>query len=174
MHLCRIQVLECVLEECGLYIAKHLICTEFLPQDTIDKLHPLPLILNQITESLGPDAPRITVKRCDSLILVDTLATKIVMVLFLLKQSLSCSQVGQAKPDYVPPKDLRKYSPHQSSLQQLPVDPKGLRDRLVQLLSSRFPHFPLSMVSSLTGFAFKMFALINNATKVFLILSLLL
>lgn len=123
------QVLDCVLEECGFCIAKYLIGTAFLSQETIDKLHPLPLILNQITESLGPDAPRITVKRCDSLVFVDTLATKIVRVLFLLKQSLSCSQIGQAKPEYVPPKDLRKYSPHQSSLQQLPVDPKGLRDR---------------------------------------------
>ncbi|XP_028255650.1 ras GTPase-activating protein nGAP isoform X2 [Parambassis ranga] len=69
-------------------------------QDTIDKLHPLPSILNQITESLGPEAPRIIIS----------------------------SQTGQAKPVYVPPKDLGKYSPHQSSLQQLPVDNKGLRD----------------------------------------------
>lgn len=50
------------------FIAKFLICTAFLSQDTIDKLHPLPLILNRITESLGPDVPRITVERCDSLI----------------------------------------------------------------------------------------------------------
>ncbi|XP_026215664.1 RAS protein activator like-3 isoform X2 [Anabas testudineus] len=69
-------------------------------QDTIDKLHPLPLILNQITESLGPEAPRIIIK----------------------------SETGQTKPVYVPPKDLGKYSPLQSSLQQLPVDSKGLRD----------------------------------------------
>eukprot|EP00064_Thunnus_orientalis_P013285 superscaffoldBa00002138_g13322 len=69
-------------------------------QDTIDRLHPLPSILNQITESLGPEAPRIIVK----------------------------SEMGQVKPVYVPPKDLGKYSPHQSSLQQLPVDSKGLRD----------------------------------------------
>ncbi|XP_076001523.1 ras GTPase-activating protein nGAP isoform X2 [Genypterus blacodes] len=69
-------------------------------QDTIDKLHPLPSILNQITESLGPMAPRITV----------------------------ISHMGQTKPTYVPPKDLRKFSPHQSSLQQLQVDSKGLKD----------------------------------------------
>ncbi|XP_071392099.1 ras/Rap GTPase-activating protein SynGAP isoform X1 [Centroberyx affinis] len=69
-------------------------------QDTVDKLHPLPSILNQITESLGPEAPRIAVS----------------------------SHMGQSKPTYVPPKDLGKYSPHQSSLQQLPVDPKGLKD----------------------------------------------
>ncbi|XP_067440370.1 ras GTPase-activating protein nGAP isoform X3 [Thunnus thynnus] len=69
-------------------------------QDTIDRLHPLPSILNQITESLGPEAPRIIVS----------------------------SEMGQVKPVYVPPKDLGKYSPHQSSLQQLPVDSKGLRD----------------------------------------------
>ncbi|XP_070711940.1 disabled homolog 2-interacting protein isoform X2 [Pempheris klunzingeri] len=69
-------------------------------QDTIDKLHPLPSILNQITESLGPEARRIIIN----------------------------SQMGQTKPMYVPPKDLRKYTPHQSSLQQLPVDSKGLRD----------------------------------------------
>ncbi|XP_053184468.1 ras GTPase-activating protein nGAP isoform X1 [Scomber japonicus] len=69
-------------------------------QDTIDKLHPLPSILNQITESLGPEAQRIIVK----------------------------NETGQIKPIYVPPKDLSKYSPLQSSLQQLPQDSKGLRD----------------------------------------------
>nr|XP_046258714.1 disabled homolog 2-interacting protein isoform X2 [Scatophagus argus] len=69
-------------------------------QHTVDKLHPLPSILNQITESLGPEAPRIIVS----------------------------SQMAPAKPVYIPPKDLSKYSPHQSSLQQLPVDSKGLRD----------------------------------------------
>ncbi|XP_034456672.1 RAS protein activator like-3 isoform X1 [Hippoglossus hippoglossus] len=69
-------------------------------QDTIDKLHPLPTILNQITESVGPEAHRIIVS----------------------------SQMGQAKPVYIPPKDLDKYSPHQPSLQQLPVDSKGLRE----------------------------------------------
>lgn len=46
----------------------------------------------------------------------------------LLKQALSYSQMGQAKPMYVAPKDLGEYSPHQSSLQQLPLDSKGLRD----------------------------------------------
>ncbi|XP_030289391.1 RAS protein activator like-3 isoform X1 [Sparus aurata] len=69
-------------------------------QETIDKLHPLPSILNQITESLGPEAPRILVS----------------------------SEMDQAKPVYIPPKDLGKYSPHQSSLQQLPGDSKSLRD----------------------------------------------
>ncbi|XP_035030489.2 disabled homolog 2-interacting protein isoform X2 [Hippoglossus stenolepis] len=69
-------------------------------QGTIDKLHPLPTILNQITESVGPEAHRIIVS----------------------------SQMGQAKPVYIPPKDLDKYSPHQPSLQQLPVDSKGLRE----------------------------------------------
>ncbi|XP_029365214.1 RAS protein activator like-3 isoform X2 [Echeneis naucrates] len=69
-------------------------------QATIDMLNPLPSILNQITEALGPDATRIIIN----------------------------SQMGQAKPEYIPPKDLRKYSPHQSSLQQLPVDSKGLRE----------------------------------------------
>ncbi|XP_068177047.1 disabled homolog 2-interacting protein isoform X3 [Antennarius striatus] len=69
-------------------------------QDTIDKLQPLPSFLNQITESLGPEAPRIIIS----------------------------NEMGQAKPVYVPPKDLSKYSPHQSSLQQLPVDSKGLQD----------------------------------------------
>ncbi|XP_067354436.1 ras/Rap GTPase-activating protein SynGAP isoform X2 [Channa argus] len=69
-------------------------------QDTVNKLHPLPSILNQITESLGPEAPRIMIN----------------------------SQIDQAKPLYVPPRDLSKYSPHQSSMQQLPVDSKALRD----------------------------------------------
>ncbi|KAG8015052.1 Disabled-like protein 2-interacting protein [Nibea albiflora] len=69
-------------------------------QDTVDKLSPLPSILNQISESLGPEAPRIIVS----------------------------SQTGQAKPVYVPPRKLAEYSPHQSSLQQLPTDSKGLRE----------------------------------------------
>ncbi|KAM9313835.1 RAS protein activator like-3 isoform 2-T2 [Pholidichthys leucotaenia] len=69
-------------------------------QETIDRLHPLPSILNQISESLGPATPRIIVS----------------------------SKMGQVKPVYVPPKDLQKYSPLQSSMQQLPMDSKGLRD----------------------------------------------
>lgn len=48
----------------------------FLPQDTIDKLHPLPSILNQITESLGPEAQRIIVKKyVDGLCLLDLSVT---------------------------------------------------------------------------------------------------
>uniref|UniRef100_A0A096LSY2 RAS protein activator like 3 n=1 Tax=Poecilia formosa TaxID=48698 RepID=A0A096LSY2_POEFO len=69
-------------------------------QDTIDKLHPLPSILNQISDSLGPEAPRIIVN----------------------------SHTKPSKPVYVPPRELRKYSPLQSSLQRLPVDSKGLQD----------------------------------------------
>ncbi|KAK5927142.1 hypothetical protein CgunFtcFv8_022660 [Champsocephalus gunnari] len=69
-------------------------------QDKVEELHPLPSILNQITESLGPDAHRIIIN----------------------------GQMGQVKPVYVLPKDLSKFSPHQSSLQQLPVDSKGPRD----------------------------------------------
>lgn len=68
-------------------------------QNTIEQLHPLPSILNNITEALSSGAPRIPV-----------------------------SSPGQTKPTYVPPKDLSKYSPHQSSLQQLPIESKGLRD----------------------------------------------
>ncbi|XP_029297629.1 disabled homolog 2-interacting protein isoform X2 [Cottoperca gobio] len=70
-------------------------------QDTVEKLYPLPSILNQITDSLGPEAHRIMIS----------------------------SQMGQAKPVYVPPKDLGKYSPHQPSLQQLPVDSKDIHNR---------------------------------------------
>lgn len=40
-----------------------LTCSLILPQDTIEKLHPLPSILNQITESLGPEARRIIINR---------------------------------------------------------------------------------------------------------------
>ncbi|XP_077426573.1 disabled homolog 2-interacting protein [Vanacampus margaritifer] len=69
-------------------------------QGTIERLHPLPLILNQITESLGPEIHQITIN----------------------------NPRKQAKPMYVPPKDLSKFSPHQSSLQQLPQDSKSLRD----------------------------------------------
>lgn len=79
-------------------------------QETIDKLHPLPSILNQITESLGPEAPRILVS----------------------------SQSGQIKPTYVPPKDLAKYSPLQTSMQQLPQEPKG-RDGASRSFRERKP-----------------------------------
>ena len=58
----------------------------------------------------------------------DVLGTWTWCYYMLLKQPLACSQMGQAKPVYVPPKDLGKYSPHQSSLQQLPVDSKGPRE----------------------------------------------
>uniref|UniRef100_A0A3Q2Y230 RAS protein activator like 3 n=1 Tax=Hippocampus comes TaxID=109280 RepID=A0A3Q2Y230_HIPCM len=66
-------------------------------QETIEKLHPLPWILNQITESLGPEMHQITIN----------------------------SPRKQSKPMYIPPKDLSKFSPHQSSLQQLPQDSKS-------------------------------------------------
>ncbi|XP_061574778.1 RAS protein activator like-3 [Cololabis saira] len=67
-------------------------------EDTIERLHPLPSILNQITESLGPEALRIAVK----------------------------NQNEQSKPLYVLPKDLRKYSPLQSSLHRM--ESKGPQD----------------------------------------------
>ena len=56
----RYQDTDNMLKECTKW---ELICILFLPQETIDKLHPLPSILNQITESLGPEAPRILVSR---------------------------------------------------------------------------------------------------------------
>ncbi|XP_026883938.2 RAS protein activator like-3 isoform X1 [Electrophorus electricus] len=66
-------------------------------QETINSLQPLPSILNQITDHLGPDAPRI-----------------------------NCSnfRAGESKPSYVPPRDLGKYSPLNKSLQHLPTDSK--------------------------------------------------
>ncbi|XP_024145306.1 RAS protein activator like-3 isoform X2 [Oryzias melastigma] len=70
--------------------------------ETIKKLNPLPSILNHITDSLGPEATRIVIS----------------------------SHPEQSKPDYVPPKDLGKYSPHQSSIQKLPLDSEGLKDRM--------------------------------------------
>ncbi|XP_020564596.1 RAS protein activator like-3 isoform X1 [Oryzias latipes] len=73
-------------------------------QETIEKLHPLPLILNHIADSLGPEAPRIVIN----------------------------SNTEQSKPVYVPPKDLGKYSPHQSSMQKLPLDSKGVRDKMTE------------------------------------------
>ncbi|KAM6971916.1 LOW QUALITY PROTEIN: disabled homolog 2-interacting protein-like [Aplochiton taeniatus] len=69
-------------------------------EDTIEQLHPLPSILNQITESLGPNATKIPIN----------------------------NHVGSSKPTYVPPKDVSKYSPLHTSLQQLPLDPKGPRE----------------------------------------------
>ncbi|KAM9363416.1 disabled homolog 2-interacting protein [Symphorus nematophorus] len=89
-------------------------------QDTIDKLHPLPSILNQISESLGPETPRIMVS----------------------------SKMGQAKPVYVPPRELCKYSPHQSSLQQLPVDAKSARDRDVKTQRSWKERKPVTRTQS--------------------------
>ncbi|XP_077574554.1 ras/Rap GTPase-activating protein SynGAP isoform X2 [Stigmatopora nigra] len=71
-------------------------------QETIERLHPLPLILNQITESLGPEINKIPIS----------------------------NPRIQTKPNYVPPKDLVKFSPHQSSLQQLPQPVK--RDNKAQ------------------------------------------
>ncbi|TRY92874.1 hypothetical protein DNTS_029150 [Danionella cerebrum] len=69
-----------------------------MKQDQINNLHPLPSILNQISEFLGNEAQRIHVSRNAS--------------------------NGTTKPIYVPPRDLPKYSPLQTSLQQLPLDPK--------------------------------------------------
>ncbi|XP_059427582.1 RAS protein activator like-3 isoform X1 [Carassius carassius] len=67
-----------------------------MKQDQIDNLHPLPSILNQITEFLGQEAQRIPVS----------------------------SIHGTPKPTYLPPKDLPKYSPLQNSMKQLPTDSK--------------------------------------------------
>uniref|UniRef100_A0A3B1K5W0 DAB2 interacting protein n=1 Tax=Astyanax mexicanus TaxID=7994 RepID=A0A3B1K5W0_ASTMX len=75
-----------------------------MKQETIDDLQPLPSILNQITEHLGPDVPRIT---CSSF------------------------STGEQKPTYVPPRDLAKHSPLNKSLQHIPPDgkPSYSRDR---------------------------------------------
>ncbi|KAJ8363440.1 hypothetical protein SKAU_G00122710 [Synaphobranchus kaupii] len=69
-----------------------------MQQDTIDQLHPLPSILNEISASLGPNTPRINV---------------------------SSLRAEQSKPTFVPPRELMKYSPHHSSLAQLPMDGSG-------------------------------------------------
>ncbi|KAI4888227.1 hypothetical protein NFI96_027247 [Prochilodus magdalenae] len=73
-----------------------------MKQETIDNLQPLPSILNQITEHLGPSAPRIACSSFSS---------------------------GQPKPTYVPPRDLAKYSPLNKSLQNLPTDSKPSYNR---------------------------------------------
>nr|XP_023647759.1 RAS protein activator like-3-like isoform X2 [Paramormyrops kingsleyae] len=57
-----------------------------MKQETVEKLLPLPSILNQISDSLGPSAPRITICNLRS---------------------------EQTKPTYVPPRDLPEYSPYQ-------------------------------------------------------------
>ncbi|KAJ8264043.1 hypothetical protein GJAV_G00144420 [Gymnothorax javanicus] len=75
-----------------------------MPQDTIDQLHPLPSILNEISASLGPNIPRINV---------------------------TCPRTEQSKPTFVAPRELQKYSPLHSSLAQLPTEgngAQGLRD----------------------------------------------
>ncbi|KAL4647956.1 ras GTPase-activating protein nGAP-like isoform X1 [Arapaima gigas] len=77
-----------------------------MEQETIDKLHPLPSILNQITDSLGPNAPRITVRRTE-----------------------------QSKPDYVPPRILAEYSPLQNSVQHLATEPSNKRKRVMRTQS---------------------------------------
>ncbi|XP_028829436.1 disabled homolog 2-interacting protein isoform X2 [Denticeps clupeoides] len=66
-----------------------------MKEETIYNLQPLPSILNQISEYLGPDAQRITVS------------------------------AEKTKPTYVPPKDLAKYSPIHNSMQQLTADLKS-------------------------------------------------
>ncbi|XP_066563867.1 ras GTPase-activating protein nGAP isoform X2 [Amia ocellicauda] len=66
----------------------HILSTK--DQVTIDQLHPLPSILNRISDCLGPTEPRIAV---------------------------SCSLTEPSKPCYVPPKDLCKYSPMHNSMQ---------------------------------------------------------
>ncbi|KAJ8415991.1 hypothetical protein AAFF_G00380130 [Aldrovandia affinis] len=66
-----------------------------MQQDTIDQLHPLPSILNEISDALGPNAPRI---------------------------NISSVHTEQSKPTFVPPRDLRKYSPLHTSLAQLPTE----------------------------------------------------
>ncbi|XP_076871466.1 ras/Rap GTPase-activating protein SynGAP isoform X2 [Brachyhypopomus gauderio] len=71
-------------------------------QETINSLQPLPSILNQITEHLGPDTARIN---CNNF------------------------SAGDAKPSYVPPRDLAKYSPLNKSLQHLPTDSKANHGR---------------------------------------------
>ncbi|KAB5515421.1 hypothetical protein PHYPO_G00249540 [Pangasianodon hypophthalmus] len=63
--------------------------------ETINNLQPLPSILNQITEHLSPDVPQI-----------------------------ACSSCEAAKPTYIPPRELSKYSPLNKSLQHLPTDPR--------------------------------------------------
>ncbi|XP_048869178.1 ras GTPase-activating protein nGAP isoform X2 [Brienomyrus brachyistius] len=57
-----------------------------MKQETVEKLLPLPTILNQISDSLGPSAPHITICNLRS---------------------------EQTKPTYVPPRDLPEYSPYQ-------------------------------------------------------------
>ncbi|KAG5853847.1 hypothetical protein ANANG_G00030930 [Anguilla anguilla] len=64
-------------------------------QDTIDQLHPLPSILNEISASLHPEL------------------------------SLPGLGAGHSKPTFVAPRELEKYSPHHSSLAQLPMDGTG-------------------------------------------------
>ncbi|KAG9345905.1 hypothetical protein JZ751_007719 [Albula glossodonta] len=66
-----------------------------MQQDTINQLHPLPSILNEISDSLGPNTPRITV---------------------------SSLYTEQSKPTFVPPRDLIKFSPLHNSLAQLPME----------------------------------------------------
>ncbi|XP_051939182.1 RAS protein activator like-3 isoform X2 [Hippocampus zosterae] len=78
-------------------------------QETIEKLQPLPWILNQITESLGPEMHQITIN----------------------------NPRKQSKPMYIPPKDLSKFSPHQSSLQQLPQDSNSPREGDVKARRSK-------------------------------------
>uniref|UniRef100_A0A8C4ZTT2 Ras-GAP domain-containing protein n=1 Tax=Gadus morhua TaxID=8049 RepID=A0A8C4ZTT2_GADMO len=88
-------------------------------QNTIEQLHPLPSILNNITDSLGSGGPWIPI-----------------------------SSPGKHKPTYVPPKDLSKYSPHQSSLQQLPIEPKSLREGGVHSRRSMRERKPVARTQS--------------------------
>ncbi|KPP71097.1 RAS protein activator like-3-like [Scleropages formosus] len=97
-----------------------------MEQETIDKLHPLPSILNQITDSLGPNAPRIT------------LEVGFESVIFGPKGSCSnyfSTRTEQSKPDYVPPRGLAEYSPLHNSVQQLTTEPGSKRKRVMRTQS---------------------------------------
>ncbi|XP_047670180.1 disabled homolog 2-interacting protein isoform X4 [Tachysurus fulvidraco] len=98
--------------------------------ETINNLQPLPSILNQITEDLGPDVPRIICSRyiCET-----------------------------AKPTYIPPRDLDKYSPLNTSLQQLPTNPRNIKSKRKQVTrtqsvpaSERHHRHPLKRTTSNT------------------------
>uniref|UniRef100_H3C096 RAS protein activator like 3 n=1 Tax=Tetraodon nigroviridis TaxID=99883 RepID=H3C096_TETNG len=87
-------------------------------QDTVDKLHPLPSILNQITGCLGPEVHRIIVPR-----------------------HVHAHLPGAAKPDVVLPRDLSEFSPHYSSRQQLPLEERdGRRSRKPVTRTQSAPH----------------------------------
>ncbi|MBN3310166.1 DAB2P protein, partial [Amia calva] len=97
----------------------HILSTK--DQVTIDQLHPLPSILNRISDCLGPTEPRIAV---------------------------SCSLTEPSKPCYVPPKDFWEADPKKCHPSELQNNQKNLREgceEAFQKITETYSSFPVEL-----------------------------